>query len=555
MAISATRLTQGLRPVIYGDGLQTRDFIYVRDVARATRAALTATESGPVNVGTRRETNRAATSWPSSSGRRGSRSSPRCCRRGPERWRGPPEQRPRSAAAQLGSRKLHLSRASGDLPVLRRAAIIGHLKAGQPGDLRMRIVVLGADGYLGWPTALHLSARGHDVVAVDSLIRRHWDLECGTDVLWPSRHGGRLTAGTSRVTGTSNGTSRPLDEGRSDRAHRRPPARRRRALRRAALRSVLDDRPRHGVETQVNNVVGTLTCCSRSPRPARHATSSSSARWASTARRTSTSRRASSTSTTTAGRSLLYPKQPGSFYHLSKVHDSHNLDFGCRIWDLRATDLNQGVVYGITTAETALHRPYHPLRLRRHLGNRAQPLLRAAAIGEPLTVYGKGGQTRGFLDIRDTVRCMNWHPSSRQRRGSSACSTSSPSSSRCWVWRRWSAARAAHGLPTTIDHVENPRRREGRALLQRQAPAPARPRPGAALAERHAHRQRRPDGGDEHPQGAAEHRRREGRLAQGRRPLHGGARRSAARHRHHGVTAAQPEASPPGNRAGRSSAA
>jgi UDP-sulfoquinovose synthase len=104
---------------------------------------------------------------------------------------------------------------------------------------------------------------------------------------------------------------------------------------------------------------------------------------------------------------LPFPKQPGSFYHLSKVHDSHNIMFACKIWGLRSTDLNQGVVYGVHTDETRLDARlltrfvYDGLWgtvLNRHCVQ--------AVIGYPLTVYGKGGQTRGFLDIRDTMRCV-----------------------------------------------------------------------------------------------------------------------------------------------------
>jgi UDP-sulfoquinovose synthase len=104
---------------------------------------------------------------------------------------------------------------------------------------------------------------------------------------------------------------------------------------------------------------------------------------------------------------LPFPKQPGSFYHLSKVHDSHNIAFCCRIWGLRATDLNQGVVYGQSTPETTLH-PDLATRFDYDavFGTVLNRFVIQAAAGEPLTVYGKGGQTRGFLDIRDTLACV-----------------------------------------------------------------------------------------------------------------------------------------------------
>jgi UDP-sulfoquinovose synthase len=104
---------------------------------------------------------------------------------------------------------------------------------------------------------------------------------------------------------------------------------------------------------------------------------------------------------------LPFPKQPGSFYHLSKVHDSHNMMFACKIWGVRATDLNQGVVYGTVTDEIALDEALiNRLDYDEVFGTVLNRFCVQAAIGQPLTVYGKGGQTRGFLDIRDTVRCV-----------------------------------------------------------------------------------------------------------------------------------------------------
>ena len=104
---------------------------------------------------------------------------------------------------------------------------------------------------------------------------------------------------------------------------------------------------------------------------------------------------------------LPFPKQPGSFYHLSKVHDSHNIMFACKIWGLRATDLNQGVVYGTVTDEVSMDEALiNRFDYDEVFGTVLNRFCAQAAIGMPLSVYGKGGQTRGFLDIRDTVRCI-----------------------------------------------------------------------------------------------------------------------------------------------------
>jgi UDP-sulfoquinovose synthase len=114
---------------------------------------------------------------------------------------------------------------------------------------------------------------------------------------------------------------------------------------------------------------------------------------------------------------LPYPKQAGSFYHLSKVHDSNNIMFACKAWRLRATDLNQGVVYGTTSDETALDEALiNRFDYDEVFGTALNRFCAEAAVGHPLTVYGKGGQTRGFLDIRDTIRCVEiacMHPAER----------------------------------------------------------------------------------------------------------------------------------------------
>ena len=104
---------------------------------------------------------------------------------------------------------------------------------------------------------------------------------------------------------------------------------------------------------------------------------------------------------------LPYPKQGNSFYHLSKCHDSANMLMCTKTWKMRTTDLNQGVVYGVATEETMMD----PALINRLdydavFGTALNRFCIQAAVGHPMTVYGKGGQTRGFLDIRDTVRCI-----------------------------------------------------------------------------------------------------------------------------------------------------
>lgn len=99
---------------------------------------------------------------------------------------------------------------------------------------------------------------------------------------------------------------------------------------------------------------------------------------------------------------LPFPKQPWSFYHLSKVHDSHNIEFACKNWGLKATDLNQGVVYGIETDEVE----YTNFHYDALFGTVLNRFCVQAVTGMPLTVYGGGGQKRAFINIRDTLQCV-----------------------------------------------------------------------------------------------------------------------------------------------------
>ena len=156
---------------------------------------------------------------------------------------------------------------------------------------------------------------------------------------------------------------------------------------------------------------------------------------------------------------LPFPKLPGSFYHLSKVHDSHNIHFACRIRGLRATDLNQGVVYGIETDETALdERLRDAVRLRRRLRHRAQPLLRAGRDRHPLTVYGKGGQTRGYLNIVDTLQCVELAVANPAEGGEfRVFNQFTEQFSVQQLAELVQKAGAEVGLEVTVDPIENPR--------------------------------------------------------------------------------------------------
>jgi UDP-sulfoquinovose synthase len=326
----------------------------------------------------------------------------------------------------------------------------------------MKIAVLGGDGYCGWATALYLSGKGHDVAIVDNFVRRLWDHELSAQTLTPIEPLSERLRSWSRLTGKSIelfiGDVTDYDFLLGTLKAFEPEAIVHFAEQRSAPYSMIDRK--HAVFTQVNNVVGTLNVlfAMREVLPECHLVKLGTMGEYGTP---NIDIEEGYITIEHNGRKdvLPYPKQPGSFYHLSKVHDSHNIMFTCKIWGLRATDLNQGVVYGTMTDEVALDESLiNRFDYDDVFGTVLNRFCVQAAIGQPLTVYGKGGQTRGFLDIRDTVRCVELACLNPASRGE------------CRVYNQFTehfsvldlAQKVQHagkqlGLNVEIDHIADPR--------------------------------------------------------------------------------------------------
>ena len=286
----------------------------------------------------------------------------------------------------------------------------------------MRILILGGDGYLGWPTAMRFSARGHDVFLVDNFARRRWHHEHGTDSLTPIGGLADRIDAWREVSGRDiHAFVGNIEDGEFlDRvvAEVLPEAVVHYGEQPSAPYSMISRR--HAVETQQTNVIGNaqpavLDARPRPRLPPGEARDDGRVRHPQHRHRRGLHRdRAQGPQ----GRAARSRSCPGSLYHLSKVHDSHNIHFACRIWGLRATDLNQGVVYGIETDETALdERLCTRFDYDEIFGTALNRFCVQAVIGHPLTVYGKGGQTRGFLNIRDTLQCVELAVSNPAQRG------------------------------------------------------------------------------------------------------------------------------------------
>jgi UDP-sulfoquinovose synthase len=274
----------------------------------------------------------------------------------------------------------------------------------------MRVLILGGDGYLGWPTAMRFSGRGHDVAIVDNFARRRWVEEAGSHSLtpigtleerieaWRDVSGKQIESyiGDIAEGGFIGEILRDFEPSVIVHYGEQPSAP-------WSMKSV-----DHAVITQANNVIGSLKLlwAMREQTPDAHLIKLGTMGEYGTP---NIDIEEGFIEIEHRGRkdTLPFPKLPGSLYHLSKVHDSHNIHFACRVWGLTATDLNQGVVYGIETPETRLdERLATRFDYDELFGTALNRFAVQAVIGHPLTVYGKGGQTRGFLNIVDTLQCI-----------------------------------------------------------------------------------------------------------------------------------------------------
>jgi UDP-sulfoquinovose synthase len=330
----------------------------------------------------------------------------------------------------------------------------------------MQILVLGGDGYLGWPTALHLNALGHEVAVCDNFARRGYDEEMGVESLipiatlderiatWREISGNEIKAYVGDLCDPGFVHQMVGDFEPDTIVHF--------GEQRAAPYSMIDQA--HAVYTQTNNVAGNLNVMyaiadlNRDIHLVKLGTMGEYGTpnidieegWIEIDHNGRRDR-------------MLYPKRPGSFYHCSKVHDSTNIEFGCRIWGLRATDLNQGVVYGADTDQTKLD-PRLSTRFDYDgvFGTVLNRMVIQAVLGHPLTVYGNGSQTRGLINIVDTVECIRLAAEYPADRGefrvfnqmTETMSIRQIAETVAGEFPKWSRA---NGGGVEIEHVDNPR--------------------------------------------------------------------------------------------------
>lgn len=274
----------------------------------------------------------------------------------------------------------------------------------------MKIMVLGADGYLGWPTCMYFSQRGHEVLGVDNYFRRNASLELDCEALvpnpnllqrsrlWEKLSGRRVDVRIGDVTNYAFLLSLFREF--------KPDAAIHYAEQPSAPYSMID-RDKAAL-TLSNNLVGTLNIiyAVKEACPECHIIKLGTMGeygtpeidieegWIEIEHK---------------GRSqkFLYPRQASSLYHTTKVQDTDMLWFYVRIWGMRVTDLMQGPVYGISTDEADLDSRLMPnFHYDEIFGTVLNRFIVQAVAGHPLTIYGRGGQTRGYLNLRDTMQCV-----------------------------------------------------------------------------------------------------------------------------------------------------
>ena len=282
----------------------------------------------------------------------------------------------------------------------------------------MKVLVLGGDGFCGWPTALHLSDIGHDVIVVDNLSRREIDLELEVDSLTPIRPIGERVRVWKELTGKTIGfvhldLAEEYDRFEHLLRDERPDAIVHFGEQRAAPYSMRNTiAKRYTIDNNVrgtHNVLAAIVATGldialvhlgtmgvygygwsgSAPIPEGYLTVKVP------------------TPDGDIDREILHPANPGSVYHLTKTLDQLLFAFYAANDQLRITDLHQGIVWGTQTPQTALdERLINRFDYDGDYGTVLNRFLMQAAIGHPLTVHGTGGQTRAFIHIRDTVRCI-----------------------------------------------------------------------------------------------------------------------------------------------------
>ena len=282
----------------------------------------------------------------------------------------------------------------------------------------VKVLVLGGDGFCGWPTSLHLSDLGHDVIVVDNLSRRAIDVELGVDSLTPITSMEERVSVWKEISGKTIGfvnldLAKEYDRFAALLKSERPDAIVHFGEQRAAPYSMRNEvAKRYTVDNNVTGTHNVLVAIVESGLDIALVHLGTMGvygyGWSGTAPIPEGYLTVKvPTPDGDLDREILHPANPGSVYHLTKTLDQLLFAFYAKNDQLRVTDLHQGIVWGTQTPQTARdERLINRFDYDGDYGTVLNRFLMQAAIGHPLTVHGTGGQTRAFIHIRDTVRCI-----------------------------------------------------------------------------------------------------------------------------------------------------
>jgi UDP-sulfoquinovose synthase len=282
----------------------------------------------------------------------------------------------------------------------------------------LRILILGGDGFCGWPTSLHLSAAGHEVTIVDNLARRQADVELEAESLTPIKPLGTRLAAWRELTGREIPFHR-LNVAEDYRElldlmiESQPEAIVHFAEQRAAPYSMKSSwHKRYTVDNNVNATHNVLTALVEAELDSHvvHLGTMGVYGYGTAGVRIPEGYLRVKIDTSDGAeveQEILYPANPGSVYHMTKTQDQLLFAFYNKNDGVLVTDLHQGIVWGTQTAETRLdERLINRFDYDGDYGTVLNRFLMQAAVGYPLTVHGTGGQTRAFIHVQDTVRCI-----------------------------------------------------------------------------------------------------------------------------------------------------
>lgn len=285
-------------------------------------------------------------------------------------------------------------------------------------DQKKKIMVLGGDGFCGWPTSLHLSSLGHDVVIIDNLSRRNIDNELEANSLTPIQPMGVRLAAWTEVTGKDIGfyninIAQDYDLFLGTVREERPDVIVHFAEQRSAPYSMKSSKnKRYTIDNNLNATNNVLSAVVESGLDIHvvHLGTMGVYGYGTAGMKIPEGYldiEVPLEDGTRVSQQILYPANPGSIYHMTKTQDQLFFYFYNKNDGIRITDLHQGIVWGTNTRETMLdERLINRFDYDGDYGTVLNRFLMQAAVGYPLTVHGTGGQTRAFINIQDTVRCV-----------------------------------------------------------------------------------------------------------------------------------------------------